>query len=127
MTWVRSMPLKNWTAQFNKSKFYSVIGNGCQSDANVTKEDFDGSINVNEKNVLSLPKLQCEKCVKQFNSKINLERHISRVHEGIKPFQCESCGKKFGGRSNLKLHVQFVHGNAERNYLCDKSHNYWNK
>ena len=38
-----------------------------------------------------------------------LENHISRVHEGIKPYSCPKCPKKFSWTSNLKVHIKTIH------------------
>ncbi|PRD32252.1 UNVERIFIED_CONTAM: zinc finger and BTB domain-containing protein 10 [Trichonephila clavipes] len=59
---------------------------------------------------LQLKKLNCPFCVKNFNCKQNLKRHML-MHTGIRPFICPSCNKSFTQRSILKTHM-LVHQRA---------------
>lgn len=45
-------------------------------------------------------------CDKVFQTQYALKVHISRVHEGFKPFLCEVCGKRFGYKHLLERHQQ---------------------
>lgn len=47
-------------------------------------------------------------CDKVFKSQYALKVHVSRVHEGLKPFSCEICGKRFGYKHLLERH-QHLH------------------
>ena len=44
-----------------------------------------------------------------FTIKRSLDKHVTVVHEKIKPFVCESCGYTAGGRATLKRHFEVVH------------------
>ena len=41
--------------------------------------------------------------------KSGLKRHISSVHEGLKPFKCNICGIYYAQKINLKTHITQVH------------------
>ena len=38
-----------------------------------------------------------------------MDKHISAVHEGKKPFKCTICDKSFGRKSHMELHISAVH------------------
>ena len=38
-----------------------------------------------------------------------MDKHISAVHEGKKPFKCSICDKSFGRKSHMELHISAVH------------------
>uniref|UniRef100_A0A6P7F9K9 Zinc finger and BTB domain-containing protein 49-like isoform X5 n=1 Tax=Diabrotica virgifera virgifera TaxID=50390 RepID=A0A6P7F9K9_DIAVI len=59
---------------------------------------------------------KCTICIKQFNQKNYLKRHM-KTHTGEKPYQCEVCLKRFSTAGNLKTHLR-VH-TGEKPYTCD--------
>ena len=34
-----------------------------------------------------------------------LEKHISKIHLGIRPYICDKCGVSYGDESELKIHM----------------------
>ena len=54
-------------------------------------------------------KLTCDTCKKHYASSQGLRRHISSVHEGLKPLSCQSCDSTFANKRNLKRHIFAVH------------------
>ena len=62
---------------------------------------------------------QCERCGKDFNSKVTLRTHMKHIHEGIgKDFHCEKCSYTAYSQSILNNHIQVVHEGV-RNHICD--------
>jgi hypothetical protein len=51
----------------------------------------------------------CPQCEYTTSDKSHLRRHMSNVHDKMKPFQCPKCEKKFGQNSDLKTHISSVH------------------
>ena len=66
---------------------------------------------------------QCDQCPKNFANKCYLDRHIRKVHEGVK-YSCELCDKKFTETWTLKSHVLGVHEKLKRFKCnqCDKAY-----
>ena len=60
-------------------------------------------------------KINCDHCDKTFASVPHLNRHISVVHFGIKPYKCEKCGQSFENEIKLKYHDEFVHQGIKKN------------
>ena len=62
-------------------------------------------------------------CQMVFDNQNNLDRHISNVHEGNKPFKCSICNKKFGRKDVLKDHISAVHEGIKRHQctICEKA------
>ena len=52
---------------------------------------------------------KCKICHKSFTRGKSLKRHITSIHEGIKPFKCDTCEVSFGQKSNLDRHIAFAH------------------
>ena len=66
---------------------------------------------------------KCESCGKIFKHAINLNNHISAVHEGRKDYKCEFCGKCFSEGGTLKKHIHTIHEGRKDNKResCGKS------
>ena len=65
---------------------------------------------------------KCKVCHKTFPQKINLIRHITNVHEGVRKFKCATCREIFKQKITLMKHIKrFDH---EAKYygckLCDR-------
>lgn len=50
----------------------------------------------------------CQICGKNYNTRLNLNRHIRTLHQKIKDHQCPECGKKFVDSTRLKEH-RWIH------------------
>ena len=50
-----------------------------------------------------------------------MNRHITFVHEGKRPFECNICTKGFTSNKDLKRHHKFVHegGKQDKPFKCD--------
>ncbi|TRY62714.1 hypothetical protein TCAL_12902 [Tigriopus californicus] len=54
---------------------------------------------------------QCDQCGKQISKRHQLQAHIKRVHQGIKPsFPCKECGSVFSCKTSLYQHRRQEHG-----------------
>ena len=53
--------------------------------------------------------LKCKTCDASFGGKGDLDRHVSSVHEGKKPFKCNVCNASFTEKGSLNKHVSSVH------------------
>ena len=58
--------------------------------------------NVHERKSSEGKKFHCELCDHTFSLKANLNKHISSVHEGQRPFKCKLCDKYFSANGSLK-------------------------
>ena len=67
----------------------------------------------------------CSICGKSFSCDKNLKRHISTVHEKIKPFKCEvdSCLTTFVDKNGQKKHIENVHERVKtvKTKLCENN------
>jgi uncharacterized Zn-finger protein len=73
------------------------------------------SVNVEEHETSDGKLFQCGMCVKTFNKKSYLTRHMQR-HTGDKQYQCEICMKAFFQKSGLATHLRMHTG--EKPYKC---------
>ena len=60
---------------------------------------------------------KCPTCELAFSQRSDLKRHITTVHEGFKPYQCNDCGNSFKLKQHLRGHISAVHEKI-RPYLC---------
>ena len=51
---------------------------------------------------------KCYVCEVCFASKTEFNAHICGVHEGKKPYECEYCKACFSGKSNLTCHIKMA-------------------
>ena len=55
-----------------------------------------------------------------FHKKTHLNRHITSVHEGIKPFKCNICEANFARKSHLNEYSASVHERKKQPLICRK-------
>ena len=53
--------------------------------------------------------LQCDQCEKAFYDAYTLKRHVTTVHEGLRPFACPCCSQTFPIKKNLHRHIKTKH------------------
>ena len=73
------------------------------------KQSLQENENEFEESKRQCTKLTCDSCKKRYANSQSLQRHISSVHEGLKPFSCQSCDSKFANNQTLKNHIAGVH------------------
>ena len=56
-----------------------------------------------------------------YSSQGILKKHISAVHDGIKPFKCEICCSQFAFNAGLRIHIAAVYEGKRPNecIICD--------
>ena len=59
-------------------------------------------------------------CKRSFLFKGSFEKHVSIVHEGLKPFQCNICDKKYKDKASVLRHESLPH--AYQCEDCDKKY-----
>jgi hypothetical protein len=67
--------------------------------------------------------LTCQICMKVSASKMILQTHIQRVHEGMKrakKCQCDLCSVATVNRSQMKVHMQTHLKEGRKMFICDK-------
>ena len=80
------------------------------SNKNVKNEDnFETDSDENYTPEKKKDSYKCEICNKSFTRGKSLKRHITSIHEGIKPFKCDTCEVSFSQKSNLDRHIAFAH------------------
>ena len=57
---------------------------------------------------LSVPHI-CPHCHKEYCSEGNLKRHVSTVHNGVRPFACPVCPNMFTQKGHMTAHVTKIH------------------
>ena len=70
--------------------------------------------------------LKCKTCEASFEGKGHLNRHVSSVHEGKKPFKCNVCNASFTSNQSMKIHINSVHEGKKpfKCNICDVSFAY---
>lgn len=63
--------------------------------------------------------LACLICGRGFSGQGQLNRHMRRVHMGVRPFSCPACDKTFYAHSDRDRHFRDIH-TKERPFKCDK-------
>jgi len=72
------------------------------------KEEEEEEQEVENKEIKEKEKFICEVCLKGFNNKSNLNRHLKNHKEKIK-FKCSECNKDFSTKYNLDRHKKVTH------------------
>ena len=72
----------------------------------------------------SEPAYQCEYCMKSFNAKRFLQRHLNRFHSKEIVVNCEICGDRCRNQKYLNIHMRKVHDlqvfQGEELFHCDQ-------
>ncbi|KAJ1499067.1 hypothetical protein HMI56_004601 [Coelomomyces lativittatus] len=79
------------------------------SSCSLTFKTFLGLFQHQQRYHESRPRMVCDKCDRQFVSKINYQRHICYV--------CSICDKRFSKKSNYQTHCHLVH-QRKREFKC---------
>lgn len=53
---------------------------------------------------------QCELCLKSYEERENLEKHVRATHSDLEPYACPECGATFAHNAFLNLHLRKAHG-----------------
>lgn len=65
---------------------------------------------------MGLTPFSCAHCELQFNCRLNLKSHITRMHVTGDEVRCPQCDKEFTNKRKLSSHLKAVH--AEKRYTC---------
>ena len=57
---------------------------------------------------------ECNLCQKMFSLKGNMNFHIKRVHEKLKPFPCDRCDKFFLTEGRVRTHKEISHDKVKK-------------
>ena len=60
---------------------------------------------------LQVKRHKCDFCESAFNKKVQLKKHFTAAHEGIKfkPYNCDICGNRFSSKPRLRGHISTIH------------------
>ncbi|CAH1772404.1 unnamed protein product [Owenia fusiformis] len=47
----------------------------------------------------------CLECGKKLKTELYLEKHMNKIHRGIRPYMCDQCGASYGEEAELKTHM----------------------
>ncbi len=56
-------------------------------------------------------------CEKRFQTRLNLARHVTSVHEG-RPVKCLKCSRSFKTEASLATHIGIAHGDDQKQFKC---------
>ena len=62
----------------------------------------------------------CKYCLKYFEGKQSLDRHIMNIHKNKEKLTCSQCGIKFLSKDGLKSHLKTHEENYSNEYKCLK-------
>uniref|UniRef100_A0A4Y0BR94 Transcription factor grauzone n=1 Tax=Anopheles funestus TaxID=62324 RepID=A0A4Y0BR94_ANOFN len=68
--------------------------------------------------ILKIDRVQCDRCEKWFDNKLNLRNHFKRVHDEAGPIQCDECLHVSPNRRALVYHKARAHGQKQM-YECE--------
>ena len=63
-------------------------------------------------------RFQCNQCEKSYKVKVELKKHIDKIHRGLK-YQCEECPDVLSSSQSLRRHIRNVHELVLRSSRCD--------
>lgn len=64
---------------------------------------------------------RCERCQRDFKSRLTLREHVRLVHESIEDSECcDQCGQKFRSHKYLQNHKRNVHPRGDKVHMCDQ-------
>ena len=68
----------------------------------------------------------CNTCLKKFNTKTLLKRHVKTIHEKSEIYQCELCDFKSHHQTSLTTHVKNIHKKLKNHHceFCDEKFHY---
>ncbi|XP_071115505.1 zinc finger protein 184-like [Haliotis cracherodii] len=69
------------------------------------------------RNVHTDKRYDCQYCSIKLKTTATLQRHINKVHLGIRPYLCQMCGHSFGDYHNLQSHIVNKHV-TEKEFKC---------
>lgn len=82
--------------QFSTGFLCSQCGRGF-----VTSSGLNSHIKISHSNARPFA---CEKCPSKFKMKVDLTKHIDRIHTN-KKYECNTCGRFMGSSYSLKMHI----------------------
>lgn len=62
--------------------------------------------------------MQCQYCIKKFNSTAMLIKHINRQHKNHHNYKCYDCARAFPIKALLEIHKP-THDTEEKRFVCD--------
>ena len=103
------MSTHSWQSSLDQTQFSQQIISQYRFD--VSKENMHGVR-------CKRQKTKCDLCDKSYVSKHSLTSHVSRIHEGKKPFKCDICDANFTQKPNLKQHIE-SDNEGKKPFKCD--------
>ena len=102
----------------NESKRYPCpLCNGIYVNVESLTKHISSRHNKQEKFGQDFEECSCLKCDIVFSKRVNLRRHIQRVHEPIEMHQCKLCDLKVTTERSLKKHILTIH-EGKRPFEC---------
>lgn len=62
--------------------------------------------------------MQCQYCIKKFNSTVMLVKHINQQHKDHHNYKCYDCARAFPTKALLEIHKP-THDTEEKRFVCD--------
>ena len=116
------MSLKDWycsrcSLQFDKKIIYDMHLSIVHKESVEIKEE---PLTCENEPNLGSEKVQfiCKFCDSEFETEINLNKHISSYHKEKTTFICEICDQSYSLKSNLNKHLKSTH-EKKNSFKCD--------